>query len=142
MRCPYCKKDLQKGEFRRCETLPDHVLHTNAIPPFSRTLICECSPDSFWDYMGYIYISRYEIGHFGKAAKYGGRYLKKPKSALGSFARHMDRIHARRRFYQRHHIYWLVKLTRAVWLGLKSLVLLPFMKQPRRGNNYGPTEIY
>lgn len=60
MRCPYCKKELQKGERKAYETLSDHVLYPNdeVDPNFLRpTFICGCKKaiDGFWDEMGDAY---------------------------------------------------------------------------------------
>ena len=114
MRCPYCKKNLEEGSYKRYETLMEHVSAPNATRPLKRTFVCGLCPksvDRFWDYMGYIYVT---ANYFDD---------QKERSALGSFARSMDRAHVRRRFYRKVHIYWFVTKINIVWLYLRYFVL-------------------
>ena len=48
--CPKCNQKLGIGIQRIYETLIDHVFDPNAIPPKRYTLVCTCSPNSFFDW--------------------------------------------------------------------------------------------
>ena len=74
MKCPFCKRALRIGEWKRYETLSDHTSNPNAIThPLRPTFVCECtqSEGAFWDELGY---------------KYGGVYDRGKSDAIGSHA--------------------------------------------------------
>ena len=62
MACPFCGKELTKGEKKRYETLIDHVDDPNRENyPLRDTWVCNCekSKDGFWDMFGDYYSKHY-----------------------------------------------------------------------------------
>jgi len=62
MACPFCGKELTKGEQKKYETLCDHVSDPNMEDyPLRDTWVCTCekSKDSFWDMFGDFYSKHY-----------------------------------------------------------------------------------
>jgi hypothetical protein len=63
MKCPFCKRELVRGENRRYETLCDHVSNPNMTThPLRPTFVCSCelSQYTFWDEWGDYYVTDYD----------------------------------------------------------------------------------
>jgi hypothetical protein len=62
LKCPYCKKELIKGEQKRYETLGEHVFNPNMREhPLRDTFVCTCekSQGMYWDDWGDYYSKKY-----------------------------------------------------------------------------------
>jgi hypothetical protein len=79
MRCPFCKRELVRGEDRRYETIAEHGDNPNREDyPLRATYVCECEEehDLFWDFDGAVYMTKHELDdikrYYALKAKYGG----------------------------------------------------------------------
>lgn len=64
MKCPFCKRELVRGEDRRYETLCDHVDNPNRNEyPLRPTYVCECDEANglYWDQEGGTYITDHSV---------------------------------------------------------------------------------
>jgi hypothetical protein len=79
MKCPFCNRELVRGEDRRYETLCDHVSNPNRTNyPLRATYECSCDDarDLYWDFDGAVYMTKHELDdikrYYALKAKHGG----------------------------------------------------------------------
>lgn len=77
MKCPFCKRELVRGEDRRYETLPEHIDGRGCDFPRA-TYVCSCDDahNLFWDFDGAVYMDNIAVEevkrYYALKAKCGG----------------------------------------------------------------------